>query len=170
MTVEVILGFGHPGDGKVGIKGGHDHRSSWGQSFLRILLTISTVAVSMVFPQFSAVMAFMGSFSAFMINFVGPVAAKVVLQGRCGILDGAVIAVSLVMTVWGTYAAFFATWWKVISLLIICTIGHWNVWRLWTTLRQLYHALRAEWAMTFATSSMKYKIYRRAAQGNWRTG
>ena len=62
----------------------------------------------MVFPQFSVVMAFMGSFSALMINLVGPIAAKVVLQGRCGILDGAVMVVSIVMTVWGTYAAFFA--------------------------------------------------------------
>lgn len=107
MTVEVVLGFGHPSDGKVGIKG-HDHHSSWRQNLLRIFLTISAVAVSMVFPQFSAVMAFMGSFSAFMINLVGPVAAKVVLQGRCGIFDGTVIVIGLVMTVWGTYAAFFA--------------------------------------------------------------
>jgi solute carrier family 32 (vesicular inhibitory amino acid transporter) len=103
--MEILLGLGHPGDVKMGTKG-HGHQSSWGQILLRIFLTMSAVAVSMVFPQFSAVMAFMGSFSAFLINVVGPVAAKVVMQGRCGILDGTVIVTGVVMTIWGTYAAF----------------------------------------------------------------
>jgi len=104
-TLEIVLGFGHSSDAKMRVKG-HSHQTSWGQNLLRIVLAISIVAVSMIFPQFSAVMAFMGSFSAFTINVICPVAAKVVTQGQCSILDGTIMIVNVVMTVWGTYAAF----------------------------------------------------------------
>ena len=104
-TLEIVLGFGHSSDVKMRVKG-HSHHTSWGQKLLRVLLAISIVAISMIFPQFSAVMAFMGSFSAFTINVVCPLAAKVVMQGRCSILDGTIMIVNVVMTVWGTYAAF----------------------------------------------------------------
>ncbi|KAK2461784.1 hypothetical protein APHAL10511_006247 [Amanita phalloides] len=102
-TIEIILGYGGSTEGKSKMKGNHP---SFGSSFGRILLTISAVAVSIVFPQFSTVMAFMGSFSAFIINVVGPAAAKMAVQGRCNILDGTIMLIGLVMTIWGTFAAF----------------------------------------------------------------
>ncbi|KAF8640666.1 hypothetical protein AX17_000323 [Amanita inopinata Kibby_2008] len=72
----------------------------------RIVLTLLTVVISISVPDFSTVMAFLGSFSAFIINIVGPIAAKVAIQGRCSNLDGVLIAIGIVMAVWGTVATF----------------------------------------------------------------
>lgn len=51
-------------------------------------------------------MAFLGSFSAFLLSVVGPVLAKVMINGRCGRFDALIIVTGLVMAVWGTAAAF----------------------------------------------------------------
>lgn len=72
----------------------------------RIVVTCASVGVSIYIPEFSVMMAFLGSFSAFSISVVGPVAAKVKLEGRCGIFDVAIIFVGSVMAIWGTVAAF----------------------------------------------------------------
>jgi vesicular inhibitory amino acid transporter len=57
-------------------------------------------------PEFSLMMAFVGSFSAFMISIVGPVVAKVMIDKRCGRFDAIIIVVGTIMAVWGTIAAF----------------------------------------------------------------
>ena len=75
----------------------------------RICITLLSVGVSILIPEFSSMMAFLGSFSAFMLAVVGPVLAKVAIAGRCGSVDGAIIVVGVVMAVWGTLAAFWAT-------------------------------------------------------------
>ncbi|KAJ7619383.1 transmembrane amino acid transporter protein-domain-containing protein [Roridomyces roridus] len=72
----------------------------------RVGVTLLSVAVSILVPEFSAAMAFLGSFSAFVLCVIGPVAAKVAINGRCGMLDGLLMAVAVVMAVWGTWAAF----------------------------------------------------------------
>ncbi|KAJ7278969.1 transmembrane amino acid transporter protein-domain-containing protein [Mycena rebaudengoi] len=56
--------------------------------------------------SFSAAMAFLGSFSAFVLCVIGPICAKIALEGRCGVFDGAIVALAVVMAVWGTGAAF----------------------------------------------------------------
>jgi vesicular inhibitory amino acid transporter len=50
--------------------------------------------------------AFLGSFSAFVLCVIGPIAAKVALERRCGVFDACVVALAVVMGVWGTGAAF----------------------------------------------------------------
>jgi len=72
----------------------------------RVVVTFAAVAVSIYIPGFSVVMAFLGSFSAFFLSIVGPIAAKVKLEGTCGLFDAAVMFVGSVMAVWGTIAAF----------------------------------------------------------------
>lgn len=72
----------------------------------RILVTCASVVVSIYIPEFSVMMAFLGSFSAFCLSIVGPIAAKVKIEGKCGIFDAAVMFMGSVMAVWGTMAAF----------------------------------------------------------------
>ncbi|KAF7312363.1 Aa-trans domain-containing protein [Mycena indigotica] len=73
----------------------------------RVGVTVLSVAVSIYVPEFSAAMAFLGSFSAFVLCVIGPIAAKIALTGRLTVFDGVVGACAVVMGVWGTYAAFW---------------------------------------------------------------
>lgn len=74
----------------------------------RSMFTVVSVAVSILVPEFSSMMAFLGSFSAFLICVIGPVFAKVMLAGHCGVWDGFILAIAVVMAVWGTGAAFWS--------------------------------------------------------------
>lgn len=74
----------------------------------RALLTSLSVAVSILVPEFSSMMAFLGSFSAFLICVIGPVSAKVATTGKCGLWDGFLLLTAVVMAVWGTGAAFWS--------------------------------------------------------------
>lgn len=75
----------------------------------RAIFTMVSVAVSILVPEFSSMMAFLGSFSAFLICVIGPVSAKVALTGRCSIWDGLLLAIAVVMAAWGTGAALWST-------------------------------------------------------------
>lgn len=46
--------------------------------------------------------------AAMLIDTIGPLAAKIALERRCGVLDGVILASGIVMAVWGTGAAFWA--------------------------------------------------------------
>ncbi|KAJ7156133.1 transmembrane amino acid transporter protein-domain-containing protein, partial [Mycena filopes] len=72
----------------------------------RVVMTLLSVAVSILVPEFSAAMAFLGSFSAFVLCVIGPIAAKIALERRCGVFDGVVMLLAVGMAVWGTGAAF----------------------------------------------------------------
>lgn len=74
----------------------------------RVVLTLLSVAVSILVPEFSSVMAFLGSFSAFMLCVIGPVSAKSALAGRWNVLDVLLLIVAAIMAVWGTVAAFWS--------------------------------------------------------------
>lgn len=52
-------------------------------------------------------MAILGAFAAFILCVIGPVTAKVVLEGKgkCGLFDAFLLVVGGVMAVWGTAAA-----------------------------------------------------------------
>ena len=75
----------------------------------RTALTLLSVAVSVLVPEFASVMAVLGSTFSFVLCIIGPVCAKVALAGgvrRCGAWDALVLAVSGAMAVWGTVCAF----------------------------------------------------------------
>nr|GAT49762.1 predicted protein [Mycena chlorophos] len=65
-----------------------------------------SISVSILVPGFTDVMAFLGCSSAFMLCIIGPLMANMVLSGRYGLLDCGLVAVSMVMAVWGTIAIF----------------------------------------------------------------
>ncbi|KZP12050.1 hypothetical protein FIBSPDRAFT_870672 [Athelia psychrophila] len=74
----------------------------------RVAFTFLSVGVSILVPDFSSVMAFLGSFSAFMLCVIGPVCAKSALAGRLGFWDAILLIIAVVMAVWGTVAAFWS--------------------------------------------------------------
>jgi len=39
---------------------------------------------------------------------IGPISAKVMLAGRCGVFDAVVLALGIIKAIWGTVAAFSA--------------------------------------------------------------
>ncbi|KAF9044884.1 hypothetical protein BDZ89DRAFT_942779 [Hymenopellis radicata] len=72
----------------------------------RVVVTLLAVGVSVAVPDFSAVMSFLGSVSAFLICVIGPLAANIALTGKCSLFDGMVLVSATIMGVWGTCAAF----------------------------------------------------------------
>ncbi|TFY68341.1 hypothetical protein EVJ58_g1054 [Rhodofomes roseus] len=74
----------------------------------RALFTLCSVAVSIFVPDFSAMMAFLGAFSSFLLCVIGPVSAKIALAGRCGWWDGFLLVSGIIMATWGTIASFWS--------------------------------------------------------------
>ncbi|TFK94290.1 hypothetical protein K466DRAFT_476675 [Polyporus arcularius HHB13444] len=75
----------------------------------RTVLTLLSVAVSILIPEFASIMAVLGSTFSFLLCIIGPVSAKIALTGglrRCGLWDGGLLVVSIGMAVWGTICAF----------------------------------------------------------------
>ncbi len=75
----------------------------------RTVLTLLSVAVSILIPEFASIMAVLGSTFSFLLCIIGPVSAKIALTGglrRCGVCDGGLLVVSIGMAVWGTICAF----------------------------------------------------------------
>jgi vesicular inhibitory amino acid transporter len=63
------------------------------------------IVVSILVPQFSSLMAILGSFSAFVICVIGPIAAKMAMTGRCQWYDAVLLGISILMAAWGTFSA-----------------------------------------------------------------
>ena len=74
----------------------------------RTLITLLSIAVSITIPEFDSVMAFLGSFSAFIICVIGPLMAKASLAGHLGLWDWVFLTVAIGMATWGTGAAFWS--------------------------------------------------------------
>lgn len=119
ITLEIIFGLeSNPlpemrqGDNSVASLPAATHRTSPLNQFLvvveRIVFALMAVAASIFVPEFSAMMALLGSFSAFLLCVIGPVSAKVALAGKCSLLDATLLLVAVLMAVWGTIAAFMA--------------------------------------------------------------
>lgn len=103
ITLELLLGLVTPDP--------HCHpQKKWGAAVVleRTAVVAAVAAVAVLVPDFSASMAFLGSFSAFVLCVIGPILAKVCVEGRCGKLDALLLAVSCTMAATGTAAAFFA--------------------------------------------------------------
>jgi vesicular inhibitory amino acid transporter len=73
----------------------------------RVSIPVLSITVSILVPEFSSLMAFLGSFSAFMICVIGPISAKIALEGRCGFIDASLLGIAILMATWGTSAAFW---------------------------------------------------------------
>ncbi|KAG6901856.1 hypothetical protein C0995_007242 [Termitomyces sp. Mi166 len=71
----------------------------------RVMITILSVTISILVPNFGAMMALLGSFAAFALCLIGPLFAKVALTGHCSRKDGVLLAVGVVMAAWGMVAA-----------------------------------------------------------------
>ena len=125
ITLEIILGIetgGHspddhdapakstPGDAEASLA--HNRRQSLKKFFTTVergIFTVVSVIASILVPEFSSMMAFLGSFSAFLLCVIGPVSAKIALTGRCGLWDAILLVTAAIMATWGTVAAFWST-------------------------------------------------------------
>lgn len=86
------------------------HRSRHGLFMVveRTLFTLCSVTVSILLPDFSSMMAFLGAFTSFLLCVIGPVSAKAALTGQCTLWDGFLIVSGVVMATWGTIASFWS--------------------------------------------------------------
>ena len=75
----------------------------------RISFLFLAVAISILVPDFGSIMAILGSFSVFTLCVIGPIAAKISLDGKATFVDLAILVSSTVMALWGTGAAFWST-------------------------------------------------------------
>jgi len=75
----------------------------------RIGFTCLAVAVSILVPNFGSIMAIFGSFSVFTLCVIGPIAAKMSLEGKATVGDVVILVSSIVMALWGTVAGFWST-------------------------------------------------------------
>ena len=69
------------------------------------MMTILSVIISILVPNFGAMMALLGSFAAFAMCLIGPLSAKIALTGHCSKIDGTLIVVGVIMAIWGIIAA-----------------------------------------------------------------
>ncbi|PAV21981.1 amino acid transporter [Pyrrhoderma noxium] len=105
ITLEIILGLD-----------AQSQQSTTRPRFLTDLLVVIersvfaclSVAVSIFIPDFSSMMAFVGSFSAFILCVIGPVSAKIALSRKCSWADAGLMGIAIIMAAWGTIAAFAA--------------------------------------------------------------
>ncbi|KAG1728152.1 transmembrane amino acid transporter protein-domain-containing protein [Suillus paluster] len=74
----------------------------------RVFVAALSIMVSILVPEFGSLMAFLGSFSAFTICVIGPISAKIALDGRCSFVDGLLLAIAIAMATWGTLATFWS--------------------------------------------------------------
>ncbi|KIY45421.1 hypothetical protein FISHEDRAFT_49546 [Fistulina hepatica ATCC 64428] len=115
-TIETILGIDHPVLPPEDVAEKPNILAEWkylGAVVQRIVVTLSSVAVSILVPEFSTVMSFVGAFAAFLLCVIGPLLAKAQLEGageswlgrKLGLVDSLLLVGGIVMAVWGTWAS-----------------------------------------------------------------
>ncbi|KAG2368253.1 transmembrane amino acid transporter protein-domain-containing protein [Suillus spraguei] len=115
VILEIMLGIDNHTPFQGGIKPHLDTELSTARRLLnrvffiveRISVPALSILVSILVPEFSSLMAFLGSFSAFIICVIGPISAKIALEGRCSWVDVSLLVIAIVMATWGTLAAFW---------------------------------------------------------------
>ncbi|KZV75580.1 hypothetical protein PENSPDRAFT_571205 [Peniophora sp. CONT] len=70
----------------------------------RVTFVLISVAVSILLPDFSAMMAILGSFTAFLLCVIGPIGAKLSLEGR-NTKDIVFLVIAIAMAAWGSTVA-----------------------------------------------------------------
>ncbi|KAG1867878.1 transmembrane amino acid transporter protein-domain-containing protein [Suillus subalutaceus] len=116
VILEIMLGIDNHTPFQGGVKPQLDTQLSTARQLLnrvffivgRVSIPALSILVSILVPEFSSLMAFLGSFSAFVICVIGPISAKIALEGRYGLVDVSLLAIAIVMATWGTLAAFWA--------------------------------------------------------------
>lgn len=74
----------------------------------RVVLTSLAVAVAISVPDFSVLMGFIGSFSAFGLAVIIPILAKILIDRSLKTVDAFLLLLSFAMAIWGTVSAFLA--------------------------------------------------------------
>ncbi|KAI0053292.1 hypothetical protein FA95DRAFT_1552343 [Auriscalpium vulgare] len=122
ITLEVLLGLddshlreadGNESRKAAGISSEHARKSNKGMkraliAVERVCFVLLAVAVSILVPDFSSMMAILGSFSAFVLCVIGPVAAKLALERKRNVWDLAILLTAVIMAGWGSAAAFWS--------------------------------------------------------------
>lgn len=113
-TIEALLGLdntppptSHEEPRSKAMKRRNETFKQAGVTIERTLLTLGAVGVSILIPEFSSMMGFLGSFSAFLLCVIGPISAKVAINGHCGKGDAAILFTATVMAVWGTFSVWY---------------------------------------------------------------
>jgi len=123
ITLEMILGIdtgsGIPDDHGEGVKAAPNHvpipvdRQDALKSMLtmveRTAFVFLSVLVSILVPDFSSMMAFLGAFSSFLLCVIGPLSANIALNARANTWDSLLLVVAVVMATWGTVSALWST-------------------------------------------------------------
>ncbi|KAI0079589.1 hypothetical protein K474DRAFT_1617378 [Panus rudis PR-1116 ss-1] len=73
----------------------------------RTAFVVASVGVSILIPEFSSMMAFLGAFTSFLLCVIGPLLAKMALSREVKWYDAITLLVAIVMASWGTGAAFW---------------------------------------------------------------
>ncbi|KAL4243589.1 amino acid/polyamine transporter 2 family protein [Abortiporus biennis] len=111
ITLELLLGI-DPKDVPHEFTGLHPQRSVAVTRVLKAIersaFVVISVITSILVPEFSSMMAFLGSFSSFLLCVIGPVSAKIALTGRASWLDLVILITGIIMAVWGTGAAIWS--------------------------------------------------------------
>ncbi|KAJ7130062.1 transmembrane amino acid transporter protein-domain-containing protein [Mycena crocata] len=112
-TLEILLGIDAPRPSSNEEMGKVSHALTFRKNIkrgLRILqricVTLLSVMMSVLVPEFSETLAFLGCSSAFMLCIIGPIAAKASITGKCGMIDRGIMVLSMAMAIWGTTALF----------------------------------------------------------------
>lgn len=79
----------------------------FGSAIQRILTTFLAVAVSIAFPEFSSMMGILGSTFAFALCVIGPISAKIAIDGRCTKFDALMLSIGVAMASWGTFSVWY---------------------------------------------------------------
>ncbi|KAK7694562.1 hypothetical protein QCA50_001748 [Cerrena zonata] len=74
----------------------------------RIMLACVSVGISILVPDFSAMMAFLGAFTSFLLCIIGPISAKMALSRQVKWYDALILTIAIGMASWGTGAAFWS--------------------------------------------------------------
>ena len=72
-------------------------------------MAILSVVISVLVPEFSAMMAFLGACTNFLLCVMGPICAKIALGGKATWFDGVVLIMAVVMGTWGTLAVIWSS-------------------------------------------------------------
>jgi len=73
----------------------------------RASFILASVAISIIFPNFSVMMAILGAFTTFLICVIGPLFAKLKMEGQ-NTQDIILLVISIPMAIWGTAVAFMS--------------------------------------------------------------
>ena len=119
ITLEVVLGIDvthrqthdHGSSKRIGHESAAPSKERTSHALKRILFIIErvsfvliSVAVSILLPDFSAMMAILGSFTAFLLCVIGPIGAKLYLEGR-NVKDIVFLVIAIAMAAWGSCVA-----------------------------------------------------------------